>query len=63
MEFLIRFTTFNILPTLFEICLVGAILWSLYDWRFSGGDARGGRRLHRLLDHPLGMAHQVRAAA
>ena len=35
MEFLIRFTTFNILPTLFEILLVGGILWSLYDWRFS----------------------------
>jgi len=35
MEFLIRFTTFNILPTLLEITLVGAILWSLYDWRFS----------------------------
>ncbi|MFO1162112.1 MAG: ABC transporter ATP-binding protein/permease [Reyranellaceae bacterium] len=35
MEFLIRFTTFNILPTLFEISLVGVILWSLYDWRFS----------------------------
>ena len=34
MEFLIRFTTFNILPTLFEIVLVGGILWSLYDWRF-----------------------------
>ncbi len=35
MEFLIRFTTFNILPTLLEIMLVGGILWSLYDWRFS----------------------------
>ncbi|MDI1286490.1 MAG: ABC transporter ATP-binding protein/permease [Reyranella sp.] len=35
MEFLIRFTTFNILPTLFEIVLVGGILWSLYDWRFT----------------------------
>ncbi len=35
MEFLIRFTTFNILPTLLEIVLVGAILWRLYDWRFS----------------------------
>ena len=35
MEFLIRFTTFNILPTLFEIVLVGVVLWSLYDWRFS----------------------------
>src|SRR5580704_17112155 len=30
-----RFTTFNILPTLLEIALVGGILWSLYDWRFS----------------------------
>jgi ATP-binding cassette subfamily B protein len=35
MEFLIRFTTFNILPTLIEIGLVGIILWRLYDWRFS----------------------------
>ncbi|MDP2378258.1 ABC transporter transmembrane domain-containing protein, partial [Reyranella sp.] len=35
MEFLIRFTTFNILPTLLEIVLVGGVLWSLYDWRFS----------------------------
>jgi ATP-binding cassette subfamily B protein len=35
MDFLIRFTTFNILPTLLEILLVGGILWSLYDWRFS----------------------------
>ena len=35
MEFLIRFMVFNILPTLFEIVLVGAILWQLYDWRFS----------------------------
>src|SRR5687767_970449 len=35
MEFLIRFTTFNIIPTLFEIALVGAILWNLYDWRYT----------------------------
>jgi ATP-binding cassette, subfamily B, heavy metal transporter len=35
MEFLIRFTSFNILPTLFEILLVGAVLWGLYDWRYS----------------------------
>ena len=35
MEFLIRFMTFNILPTLFEIGLVGIILWNLYDWRFT----------------------------
>ena len=35
MEFLIRFTTFNIVPTLFEIILVGIVLWSMYDWRYS----------------------------
>ena len=35
MEFLIRFMTFNIIPTLFEILLVGIVLWSLYDWRLS----------------------------
>jgi ATP-binding cassette subfamily B protein len=35
MEFLIRFTTFNIIPTLIEIALVGGILWHLYDWRFT----------------------------
>jgi ATP-binding cassette, subfamily B, heavy metal transporter len=35
MDFLVRFTTFNILPTLFEILLVGVILWRLYDWRFT----------------------------
>ena len=35
MEFLIRFATFNILPTLFEILLVGIVMWGLYDWRFS----------------------------
>ena len=35
MEFLIRFTTFNIVPTLFEIVLVGAVLWTMYDWRYS----------------------------
>ena len=35
MEFLIRFMTFNILPTLFEITLVSIVLWNLYDWRFS----------------------------
>jgi ATP-binding cassette subfamily B protein len=35
MEFLIRFTTFNILPTVLEIGMVGVILWRLYDWRFT----------------------------
>ncbi len=34
MEFLIRFMTFNILPTLLEIVLVSVVLWRLYDWRF-----------------------------
>src|SRR5258708_33893601 len=35
MEFLIRFMTFNILPTLLEIVLVSAVLRNLSDWRFS----------------------------
>src|SRR5471030_1093997 len=34
MDFLIRFMTFNILPTLVEIAMVGGILWHLYDWRY-----------------------------
>jgi len=34
-EFLLRFTLFNILPTLFEILLVCAILWKLYDVWFA----------------------------
>ncbi|MBI4185354.1 MAG: ABC transporter ATP-binding protein/permease [Proteobacteria bacterium] len=34
-EFVLRFTLFNVLPTLLEILLVCAILWSLYDARFS----------------------------
>ena len=34
-EFLLRFTLFNILPTLFEILLVCGILWNLYDIWFA----------------------------
>jgi len=34
-RFLLRFLLFNILPTLFEITLVSAILWRQYDWRFA----------------------------
>jgi ATP-binding cassette subfamily B protein len=34
MDFLVRFMTFNILPTIVEIAMVGGILWHLYDWRF-----------------------------
>jgi ABC-type transport system involved in Fe-S cluster assembly fused permease/ATPase subunit len=34
-DFLLSFVTFNIVPTLFEIALVSAILWRLYDWRFA----------------------------
>jgi len=34
-EFLLRFTLFNVLPTLFEILLVCGILWSLYDIWFA----------------------------
>ena len=34
-EFLLAFMLFNIVPTLFEIALVCAILWRLYDWEFA----------------------------
>jgi ABC-type transport system involved in Fe-S cluster assembly fused permease/ATPase subunit len=34
-ENLLQFLTFNILPTLVEIILVGIALWFLYDYRFS----------------------------
>ncbi len=34
-NFLLRFLTFNIVPTLFEIVLVSAILWRQYDGRFA----------------------------
>ena len=35
-NFLLRFSLFNILPTLLEIALVAAILWKQYDIRFAG---------------------------
>jgi len=34
-DFLLSFMLFNVVPTLFEILLVCAILWRLYDWRFA----------------------------
>ncbi|HEU0196290.1 MAG TPA: ABC transporter ATP-binding protein/permease, partial [Nevskiaceae bacterium] len=34
-RFLLRFTLFNIIPTLLEIVMVSAILWGKYDWRFA----------------------------
>lgn len=34
-ETLLRFTVFNIIPTLFEIVVVLIILWSMLDWRFA----------------------------
>ena len=34
-EFLLSFMLFNVLPTLFEILVVCAILWRLYDWTFA----------------------------
>jgi ATP-binding cassette subfamily B protein len=34
-ETLLQYMLFNILPTLFEIGLVCAILWHLFDWRFA----------------------------
>ena len=34
-EQVLRLAVFNILPTLFEVLLVTAILWRLFDWRFA----------------------------
>src|SRR5712691_9050249 len=34
-EFLLSFMLFNVVPTLFEIVVVCAILWRLYNWAFA----------------------------
>jgi ABC-type transport system involved in Fe-S cluster assembly fused permease/ATPase subunit len=34
-EFLLSFMLFNVIPTLFEILVVSAILWRLYSWEFA----------------------------
>src|SRR3954451_11213399 len=34
-EFLLSFMLFNVVPTLFEIAVVCAILWRLYNWTFA----------------------------
>ena len=34
-ETLLRFAVFNVLPTIFEIIVVLAILWNMLDWRFA----------------------------
>jgi ABC-type transport system involved in Fe-S cluster assembly fused permease/ATPase subunit len=34
-EQVLRFAVFNIVPTLFELILVTAILWRLFDWRYA----------------------------
>ncbi len=34
-QFVLQFMTFNIVPTIVEIFLVGGILWALYGWEFS----------------------------
>ncbi len=34
-EQVLRMAVFNILPTLFEVLLVTAILWHMFDWRFA----------------------------
>src|SRR5882757_5416732 len=34
-EFLLSFMLFNVIPTLFEIVIVSAILWRLYNWQFA----------------------------
>ena len=58
MDFLIRFTTFNILPTLDRNLMVGAIV-ALYDWRSRRHPWRD-RRPHRLHRHPVGMVAHLR---
>jgi ATP-binding cassette, subfamily B, heavy metal transporter len=34
-EFLLSFMLFNVIPTVFEIAIVSAILWRLYNWQFA----------------------------
>ncbi len=34
-EAVLRLAVFNIIPTLFEVLLVTAILWRMFDWRFA----------------------------
>jgi len=34
-QFVLQFMTFNIVPTIVEIALVGGILWALYGWEFT----------------------------
>src|SRR5437588_11422889 len=34
-EFLLSFMLFNVVPTLFEVAIVCAILWRLYNWAFA----------------------------
>ena len=34
-EQVLRFAVFNIIPTLFELMMVTAILWRLFDWRYA----------------------------
>jgi ATP-binding cassette, subfamily B, heavy metal transporter len=34
-EFLLRFSLFNVIPTLIEICLVTAVMLINFDWRFA----------------------------
>src|SRR5690349_2294464 len=34
-EFLLSFMLFNVVPTVFEIIVVSAILWRLYNWAFA----------------------------
>jgi ATP-binding cassette subfamily B protein len=34
-EQVLRFAVFNIIPTMFELTMVTAILWRLFDWRYA----------------------------
>ena len=43
-ESVLRLAVFNIIPTLFEVLLVTAILWRLFDWRFAARHLRAPSR-------------------
>ena len=47
-ELLLRFSLFNIMPTLIEIALVFVILWRLLDSQGSAGDHDGSGGLYRI---------------
>ena len=35
MQSVLRLAVFNVIPTVFEMLMVTAIIWALFDWRFA----------------------------